>query len=49
MKNRPAWNELFHADRMTDVHDEVSSRFSQLLESAWKLVTLKFKEPDRED
>jgi hypothetical protein len=26
---RPSGAELFHADRQTDTHDEVNSRFSQ--------------------
>ena len=29
MKIRPVGAELFHADRRTDGHDEVSSRFSR--------------------
>jgi hypothetical protein len=32
MKSRPVAAELFHADRRTDRHDEVNSRFSQFCE-----------------
>ena len=34
---------------MTDRHDEGNSRFLQLFESAYKLVTLKSKEPVHEN
>jgi len=34
MKIRPMGAELFHADRHTDRHDEVNSRFSRNYERA---------------
>jgi hypothetical protein len=30
-------DELLHADKRTDRHDEADSRFSQICESAWKM------------
>jgi hypothetical protein len=36
MKIRPLGAELFHADRLTDRHDEANSRFSQFCERAQK-------------
>jgi len=32
MQIRPMENELFHAERRTDRHDEANSRFQQLRE-----------------
>jgi len=36
MNMRPVEAKLFHADRRTDRHDEVNSRFSLFSESAYK-------------
>jgi len=34
MKIRPVGDELFHAERRTDTHDEANSRVSQFYECA---------------
>jgi hypothetical protein len=34
MQFRPMGAELFHADGLTDRHDDIDSRFSQLCESS---------------
>jgi hypothetical protein len=38
MSNHPVGSEWFHASRRTDRHGEANSPFSQLCESAWKLL-----------
>jgi hypothetical protein len=39
MKIRPLGAELFHADRLTDRHEEANSRFSQFCEMSLKTTS----------
>ena len=42
MKIRPVGAELFHADGLTDRHEEANSRISQLCEGAKNLLMEKY-------